>query len=68
MVSALRPKQIAGILRFDRASRMLRGGAAPADVAFDCGYSDQAHLTREFRRYAGRTPVNFVQDVGSAAA
>ncbi|MBA2504478.1 MAG: helix-turn-helix transcriptional regulator [Thermoleophilaceae bacterium] len=64
----LRPKQVANVLRFDRASRMLGEGGSPADVAFDCGYSDQAHLTREFTRYAGRTPGNFLQDAGAAAA
>ena len=28
-----------------------------AAVAFEAGYADQAHLTREFRRLAGRQPA-----------
>jgi AraC-like DNA-binding protein len=30
-----------------------------ADVALSCGFSDQSHFTREFRRYFGRTPRDY---------
>jgi AraC-like DNA-binding protein len=54
----LPPKVFAGVLRFQHAMRRLQGDHAPtlADVATDCGYSDQAHLTREFQRFGGFTP------------
>ncbi|GAA4602182.1 AraC family transcriptional regulator [Actinoallomurus liliacearum] len=55
----LPPKTIARLLRFERAARLLTASAspAPAQVAAVCGYADQAHLSREFRRLAGRTPT-----------
>lgn len=55
----LPPKQVARIHRFDRAVKMFRPEAAPclADIAFECGYYDQAHFAREFREFAGCTPT-----------
>lgn len=62
------PKRAAAVVRFNRALGLLEAGGRPADVARRCGYADQPHLTREFRRFTGTTPVAFVQDAGSAAA
>lgn len=52
------PKRVARILRFDHAYGLLRAAAPPplADVAYECGYADQPHFTREFRSLAGITP------------
>jgi AraC-like DNA-binding protein len=51
------PKQHLCYLRFERARQWLaRPGAHAADVALAAGYSDQAHLVREFRRFTGTTP------------
>ena len=36
------------------------GGGELARLAFAAGYADQAHLTRECRRLAGRTPAELV--------
>lgn len=54
-----RPKTIARVLRFDRAMELLktRPDTRWSDVAFDCGYTDQAHLSREIRDLTGQTPI-----------
>jgi AraC-like DNA-binding protein len=63
----LSPKAAARVLRFERASRLAVAGSGLAEVAAVCGYSDQAHLTREFRALAGLPPRAFVQDVTAVA-
>ncbi|MDX6680369.1 MAG: hypothetical protein QOG94_408 [Solirubrobacteraceae bacterium] len=57
----LPPKAVARILRFERVTRTLRArdGAGLADVAYACGYADQAHLNRDFRAFAGTTPTGY---------
>jgi transcriptional regulator GlxA family with amidase domain len=59
------PKALARIVRFQRALRGLRAGAPPAAVAAACGFADQPHLAREFRRFAG-LPARAV-DLGHVA-
>ena len=64
----LPPKLVARMLRFRRAADLLleRPELTLADVAFGCGYYDQAHLDRDFREFAQTTPtayaVTSVQD------
>lgn len=42
--------------RLQRARRLLLQGVPLAEAAFDCGFADQSHLTRQFRRAYGVTP------------
>jgi AraC-like DNA-binding protein len=58
----LSPKAVAGILRFAHAVERIRSAddeESWADLAVACGYYDQAHFNRDFRRYSGRTPREF---------
>jgi AraC-like DNA-binding protein len=56
------PKKLDRILRFRRFLR--RAGSqrdeSLAETAFELGYADQAHLTRECRRLSGLTPAAFL--------
>ncbi|MEV0528611.1 helix-turn-helix domain-containing protein [Streptomyces sp. NPDC050439] len=52
----LPPKTAARIMRLHRALRLLLGGTTGAQVASACGFSDQAHMSREVRRMTGFPP------------
>lgn len=62
------PKQVASLMRFEHASTSLaravrmRGRADLADLAAEIGFSDQAHLTREFTRYTGVGPGTWIRE------
>lgn len=53
------PKAFLRLVRFQRALRGLQQGASCLDVAFDQGYSDQSHLVREFKAFAGLPPFRY---------
>lgn len=47
-------------LRVTEACRALLRSEAPlVDIALDCGFCDQSHLGREFRRCMGESPARF---------
>jgi AraC-like DNA-binding protein len=43
-------------IRIRAAREMLRAGAHPSETALDCGFFDQPHLNRQFKRRVGITP------------
>ncbi|GAB4460603.1 MAG: hypothetical protein OHK0029_24880 [Armatimonadaceae bacterium] len=45
--------------RLERARSQLLAGYAASQVAVDCGFSDQAHLSRLFKQHYGTTPGAF---------
>jgi AraC-like DNA-binding protein len=56
--AGLPPRTLSRVLRFRAAVDRLRTGGEPlAAAAAACGYADQAHLTREVRRFAGLPPA-----------
>ena len=52
------------MLRFERARWMLVQNDHPslARVAAECGYADQAHMTREWHALAGSSPSAWLAD------
>jgi transcriptional regulator GlxA family with amidase domain len=60
------PKAVAMLMRFEHATTRISESVrrrTPIDlaaVAMDAGYSDQAHLSREFVRFAGVSPRRWV--------
>jgi AraC-like DNA-binding protein len=61
------PKTLARVLRFQRFLTLAADGGELARLALQAGYADQAHLTRETRRLAGRTPLDLVVSRASPA-
>jgi AraC-like DNA-binding protein len=56
----LNPKHYYRIRRFNSTVRsMAAGGQCLGDIAAAAGYSDQAHLIREFREFAGIAPTQY---------
>jgi AraC-like DNA-binding protein len=61
--TGLSPKQLCRSFRFDGViARLADGDRTLAEIAFDCGYADQAHLTREFRQMAGCSPSRWLAE------
>jgi AraC-like DNA-binding protein len=61
----LGPKLAARVLRFERATAMLRrmpSFVTIAQVAASCGYYDQSHLDRDFVELAGCTPSQLLAE------
>ena len=60
--TGLSPKWLIQRRRLQDAALSLRGGhMSVADVAASLGYSDQAHLAREFKIVVGQTPSDYLR-------
>ena len=66
--TGLPPHAYLNQLRVRHARRLLDGGLAPADVAAEAGFADQAHLTRHFKRMVGVPPGAYQRERGIRAA
>jgi AraC-like DNA-binding protein len=58
-VVGLPPLRYQAQLRLARARRLLAQGSPPAWVAYECGFTDQAHLCRRFKEFYDLTPGAF---------
>jgi len=48
-------------VRIGHARRLLLDGVPAADVALRCGFADQSHFTRHFKRFNGVTPAQYAR-------
>ncbi|MDB5818804.1 MAG: transcriptional regulator, AraC family, partial [Rhizobacter sp.] len=48
-------------LRVERAKHLIRGGLSLTDVADQAGFSDQSHMSRQFKRLTSLTPGQFAK-------
>jgi AraC-like DNA-binding protein len=55
-ITGLSPRHVRQISRAREAVARLRTGEAIAEVAYELGYADQSHLTRDVKRLTGHTP------------
>jgi AraC-like DNA-binding protein len=59
----LSPKQAIRIARFRSVVGALESGKRSlSELAYDCGYADQAHLTRDFTALSGLSPRRFLEE------
>jgi len=60
-------KDVSGLMRFEqvRNELWLHPQTTLADLALTLGYTDQSHLSREFKRYSGTTPAAFAKKAKS---
>jgi len=60
------PKLLSRIVRFQRIFQYLQDCPNPswADAAYACGYFDQAHLIRDFKRFTGQPPLAYLDSRG----
>jgi transcriptional regulator GlxA family with amidase domain len=61
----LGPGSLGRLTRFQRVLRAIDRdpGVSLARVAAGAGYFDQAHMSRDFRRFAGTTPAGYRREV-----
>jgi AraC-like DNA-binding protein len=59
------PKQFAQLLRFRRVRELLaaRQNESMINIAFDLDFTDHAHLTKFFQKFALRTPTEFLESL-----
>jgi AraC-like DNA-binding protein len=57
-------KDVSGLMRFEQVRNQLwhHPNSNIAGLAHELGYTDQSHLSREFKRYSGTTPAAFARN------
>lgn len=67
-VTGLSPYAWLLLLRVNQARRLLEAGAPVSDATYLCGFSDQSHLTRTFRRTFGIPPGQYARAARAAVS
>ena len=64
-----RPYRYLIMRRLDRARALMRSSFSIADAAYESGFADQSHMTRQFKRTYGLSPGRWraIQRAGHAA-
>jgi AraC-like DNA-binding protein len=64
-VAGVAPKTLARTIRFEaiRNRLMFDPGANLTELAYDFGYTDQAHFIHDFKQFAERTPGDFAAEM-----
>ena len=62
------PKLFARLTRFEQLQARIPGASSWAALAADLGFTDQAHLAREVRAMAGRTPTALAELMNTSFA
>jgi AraC-like DNA-binding protein len=64
-VVGVTPKFFARTLRFEQAQRglMFDPEIDLTQLAYQCGYFDQAHFNKEFKAFSGKTPSEYAQQM-----
>ncbi len=60
-------KDVSGLMRFEQVRNQLwlHPNSNLAGLAHELGYTDQSHLSKEFKRYSGTTPAAFARKAKS---
>lgn len=56
----LTPHQFLLLLKVNKAKHLIQSGYACADAAMQCGFFDQSHMSRNFKRVVGVSPSRFI--------
>ncbi|WP_353719927.1 helix-turn-helix domain-containing protein [Dyadobacter sp. 676] len=61
-------KDVSALMRFEQVRNRLwhDPDSGIAALAYELGYADQSHLSREFKRYTGTTPAAFARNARKA--
>lgn len=61
--AGLSPEHYLKIRRFNQAVKIMYSGkfSSLTEVAYDAGYYDQSHFIRDFKRFSGQTPLQFLK-------
>ncbi|MHA6637397.1 AraC family transcriptional regulator [Stutzerimonas frequens] len=55
------PYRYLTLRRLDRVRHLLLGGSVPSDAALIAGFSDQSHMTRQFKQAYGLSPGHWLR-------